>query len=103
MKTAMHLMHGRPAVGLLAESMLHCDIRLAKWEVHFTRNTVVSLRTRPIHCKFETLRLAGDHGRTGTPYNRSSPSVAVEQLSARFAGHAGRIARPAATFTESRL
>lgn len=83
--------------------MLHCDIEGAKWEGHFTRKTIVSLRTRPIHCKFETLRLAGDHGRASTPYNRVSPAASVEQLSARFAGHAGRIARPASVFAESGL
>lgn len=99
----MRIMHGRSAITPVAESMLHCDIEGAKWEGHFTRKTAVSLRTRPIHCKFETLRLAGEHGRSSSPYNRSSPSVAVEQLSARFAGHAGRIARPANSFAESRF
>ena len=99
----MLIAHGRHAVTSIAESMLHCDIHDAKWEGHFTRKTAVSLRARPIHCKFETLRLAGEHGRTSSPYNRSSPSVAVEQLSARFAGHAGRIARPACTFPQSRF
>ncbi len=54
----------------------------------------MSLRTRPIHCKFETLRLAGEHGR--------SAAVSAEQLSARFTGHAGRIARPASIFSEFR-
>lgn len=103
MKSAMQIPHGRHAVTPLAESMLHCDILGAKWEGHFTRTTAVSLRTRPIHCKFETLRLAGEHGRTSSPYNRTSPAASVEQLSARFAGHAGRIARPASVFTESRL
>jgi hypothetical protein len=103
MKSAMQSAHDRHADTTVAESMLHCDIEVGKWEGHFTRKTAVSLRTRPIHCKFETLRLAGEHGRTSSPYNRSSPSVAVEQLSARFAGHAGRIARPACAFAESRF
>jgi hypothetical protein len=62
----------------------------------------VSLRTRPIHCKFETLRLAGEHGRTNSPYNRIGPAVAAEQISARYAGHAGRIARPATIFSDFR-
>lgn len=97
----MRFSHGSPAVIQIAESMLHCDIPDAKWEGHFTRNTIVSLRTRPIHCKFETLRLAGDNGRTSTPYNRISPAASAEQLSARFAGHAGRIARPASVFADS--
>jgi hypothetical protein len=62
----------------------------------------VSLRTRPIHCKFETLRLAGEQGRTNSPYNRIGPAVAAEQISARYAGHAGRIARPATIFSDFR-
>lgn len=99
----MQMMQGRIAAASVAESMLHCDIEPAKWEGHFTRKTAVSLRTRPIHCKFETLRLAGDHGRTSTPYNRTSPAAAAEQLSARFAGHAGRIVRPASVFAENRF
>ncbi|RKE85473.1 hypothetical protein [Rhizobium sp. AG855] len=62
----------------------------------------MSLRTRPIHCKFETLRLAGDQGRTNSPYNRIGPAAALEQLSARYVGHAGRIARPATVFSDFR-
>ncbi|KQW31107.1 hypothetical protein ASE36_02130 [Rhizobium sp. Root274] len=62
----------------------------------------MSLRTRPIHCKFETLRLAGEQGRTNNPYNRIGPAVAAEQISARYAGHAGRIARPATIFSDFR-
>ena len=62
----------------------------------------MSLRTRPIHCKFETLRLASEHGRSASPYNRGSAAVSAEQLSARFTGHAGRIARPASVFSEFR-
>lgn len=62
----------------------------------------MSLRTRPIHCKFETLRLAGEHGRTASPYNRSTSAVSAEQLSARFTGHAGRIARPGTVFSDFR-
>lgn len=62
----------------------------------------MSLRTRPIHCKFETLRLAGEQGRTNSPYNRIGAAVSLEQLSARHAGHAGRIARPATIFSDFR-
>lgn len=62
----------------------------------------MSLRTRPIHCKFETLRLAGETGRGASPYNRSGSGVSAEQLSARFAGQAGRIARPATVFSDFR-
>lgn len=63
----------------------------------------MSLRTRPIHCKFETLRLAGEHGRTASPYNRSTSAVCAEQLSARHSGQAGRIARPASVFADFRV
>lgn len=98
----MQFLQSRAARIGLADSMLHCDIQKAKWEGHFTRKTTVSLRTRPIHCKFETLRLAGEQGRTNTPYNRIGPAVAAEQISARYAGHAGRIARPATIFSDFR-
>jgi hypothetical protein len=98
----MQITQGRTAPARLADSMLHCDKDQAKWEGHFTRKTIVSLRTRPIHCKFETLRLAGEQGRTNSPYNRIGPAVAAEQLSARYAGHAGRIARPATIFSDFR-
>ena len=62
----------------------------------------MSLRTRPIHCKFETLRLAGDPGRTTSPYNRGTSGACSEQLSARHSGQAGRIARPASVFADFR-
>jgi hypothetical protein len=63
----------------------------------------MSLRSRPIHCKFETLRLAGEHGRSSSPYNRAGLSVSLEQLSARSAGRGGRLVRPACSVTEGRL
>lgn len=59
----------------------------------------MTLRTRPTHCKFETLRLAGDFGRVNTPYHRPG-LMATEQLTARFSAHAGRIARPSTPFID---
>lgn len=52
----------------------------------------MTLRTRPLHCKFETLRLAVDAGRSTHPYNRSG-SAAIEQLSARHTERLARVAK----------
>lgn len=62
----------------------------------------MSLRTRPIHCKFETVRLAGEYARTSNPYHRGAALAACEQLSARFTDANGRIARPATVFADFR-
>ncbi|MGL3606507.1 hypothetical protein ACSV9I_08335 [Rhizobium sp. G187] len=62
----------------------------------------MNLRTRPIHCKFETLRLAGEAGRVNAPYHRAG-MTATEQLTARCSAHIGRIARPASPFLDRHL
>ncbi|THV25785.1 hypothetical protein [Peteryoungia ipomoeae] len=62
----------------------------------------MTLRTRPIHCKFETLRLAGDIGRVNAPYHRGG-LAATEQLTARCTSHVGRIARPLTSVVEHSL
>ncbi|QLF71368.1 hypothetical protein FE840_010305 [Peteryoungia desertarenae] len=54
----------------------------------------MTLRTRPLHCKFETLRLAVDAGRSTHPYNRSS-FAAFEQVSARNTERMVRCAKAA--------
>ena len=58
----------------------------------------MTVRTRPMHCKFETLRLALEPMRSGRPYHRCG-SVTNEQLTARVFG---RISRPIALFTDLR-
>lgn len=59
----------------------------------------MTLRTRPIHCKFETLRLSGETGRVNAPYHRGG-LAATEQLTARCTAHIGRVARPLASIFE---
>ncbi len=56
-------------------------------------------RFRPIHCGFETLRLASDPVRATQGYNRLGFAT-NEQMIARGTGIGGRTTRPAAIFTD---
>ncbi|MGF0536727.1 hypothetical protein ACQQ2Q_01950 [Agrobacterium sp. ES01] len=57
----------------------------------------MTTRIRPMHCNFETLRLAGDPATPARGYNRGASST-NEQLSARATSRIGRIVRPAFAF-----
>jgi hypothetical protein len=59
----------------------------------------MSTTRRPIHCRFETLRLASNSGRTTQSYCRNGFAT-NEQMIARGTGASGRIARPAAMFSD---
>ncbi|GEO84413.1 MULTISPECIES: hypothetical protein [Alphaproteobacteria] len=59
------------------------------------------VRARPLHCKFETLRLAAEPLRSGQPYHRFG-SATNEQLTALGLGRATMIARPVALFADFR-
>ena len=61
----------------------------------------MTVRALPIHCKFETLRLAAERQRSGQPYHRFG-SATNEQLSARVLGRVGPITRPSALFCDFR-
>ncbi|MFA1623028.1 hypothetical protein ACDY96_09405 [Rhizobium mongolense] len=54
---------------------------------------------RPIHCGFETLRLASDPARTTQGYSRLGFAT-NEQMIARGTGIGGRTARPSAIFVD---
>jgi hypothetical protein len=54
---------------------------------------------RPIHCRFETLRLANNNGRTTQSYCRNGFAT-NEQMIARGTGASSRIVRPAALFAD---
>ncbi|OWO93615.1 hypothetical protein B5E41_17760 [Rhizobium esperanzae] len=56
-------------------------------------------RFRPIHCGFETLRLAGDQIRSTHGYSCFG-FAANEQMVARGTGINGRTARPNAIFSD---
>ncbi|MBB3135633.1 hypothetical protein FHS26_003379 [Rhizobium pisi] len=56
-------------------------------------------RFRPIHCGFETLRLAGDQVRSTQGYGRFGFAT-NEQMVARGTGVSSRIARPTAIFAD---
>lgn len=58
----------------------------------------MTVRARPMHCKFETLRLAAEPMRSGQPYHRCGLAT-NEQLTARVFG---RISRPIALFADFR-
>jgi hypothetical protein len=58
----------------------------------------MTVRARPMHCKFETLRLAAEPMRNGQPYHRCGLAT-NEQLTARVFG---RISRPIALFADFR-
>ncbi|WP_160005520.1 hypothetical protein [Rhizobium sp. 18055] len=59
----------------------------------------MSTTRRPVHCRFETLRLANNNGRTTQSYSRTGFAT-NEQMIARGTGASGRIARPAAMFAD---
>ena len=59
----------------------------------------MSKRFRPIHCGFETLRLAGGPIRTTQGYSRLGFAT-NEQMIARGTGITGRTTRPAAIFAD---
>lgn len=59
----------------------------------------MNIRFRPIHCGFETLRLAGDQVRSTQGYSRVG-FAANEQMTARGTGISSRIARPTAIFAD---
>ncbi|MBW8284531.1 MAG: hypothetical protein K0M55_13100 [Rhizobium sp.] len=61
----------------------------------------MTVRARPMHCKFETLRLAAEPLRSGQPYHRFG-SATCEQLTARVFARRGTITRPATVFTDFR-
>jgi hypothetical protein len=54
---------------------------------------------RPIHCRFETLRVASDPIRSAQSRNRIGFAT-NEQMIARGTGASGRISRPAAIFAD---
>ncbi|KQV63855.1 hypothetical protein [Rhizobium sp. Root1220] len=54
---------------------------------------------RPIHCGFETLRLANNSVRTTQSHSRIGFAT-NEQMIARGTGASSRIARPAAIFAD---
>ena len=56
-------------------------------------------RFRPIHCGFETLRLAGDHVRSTQGYSRYGFAT-NEQMIARGTGINSRTSRPAMIFAD---
>lgn len=56
-------------------------------------------RFRPIHCGFETLRLASDAVRTTQGYSRFGFAT-NEQMIARGTGISGRATRPTAIFAD---
>ncbi|WP_454848782.1 hypothetical protein [Rhizobium binxianense] len=56
-------------------------------------------RFRPIHCGFETLRLASDAVRTTQGYSRFGFAT-NEQMIARGTGINGRVTRPTAIFAD---
>lgn len=58
----------------------------------------MTVRTRPLHCKFETLRLASEPMRSSQPYHRRGTAT-NEQLTARLFGQLGR---SIATFADLR-
>jgi hypothetical protein len=58
----------------------------------------MTVRTRPLHCKFETLRLAVEPMRSSQPYHRRGTAT-NEQLTARLFG---RLNRPTAPFADLR-
>jgi hypothetical protein len=68
------------------------------WE-ESTGTKAMTTRFRPIHCGFETLRLATEQGRTTQSYSRIGFAT-NEQMIARGTGASGRIARPAAIFAD---
>ncbi len=59
----------------------------------------MTARFRPIHCGFETLRLASEQRRTTQSYSRIGFAT-NEQMVARGTGASGRIARPATIFAD---
>ncbi len=61
----------------------------------------MTVRARPMHCKFETLRLAAEPLRNGQPYHRFG-SATCEQLTARVFARHGMITRPATVFSDFR-
>ena len=61
----------------------------------------MSMRARPIHCKFETLRLASEPVRSGQPYHNFG-SATNEQLTARVFSRLGYASRPIAVFADFR-
>jgi hypothetical protein len=78
--------------------MVHCNINAVSWE-ESKGTKAMSALFRPIHCGFETLRVASDHVRTTQSYNRIGFAT-NEQMVARGTGASGRIARPAAIFAD---
>jgi len=98
----MQFEHGSGAVASIAESMLHCNIGINVLGGTIRQGSLaMTARTRPIHCNFETLRLAGERLRSGHGYHRFG-SATNEQLSARVLGRLGQITRPSAIFTDFR-
>jgi hypothetical protein len=78
--------------------MVHCNINAVSWE-ESKGTKAMSALFRPIHCGFETLRVASDHVRTTQSYSRIGFAT-NEQMVARGTGASGRIARPAAIFAD---
>lgn len=60
----------------------------------------MTIRSRPIHCGFETLRQVGDTTRVAHGYRRQAGTN--EQLIAGATGTSSRLVRPAAIFTDFR-
>jgi len=60
----------------------------------------MTVRFRPIHCGFETLRTASERLRPAHTHRRGP--AANEQMTARGTGISARIARPASIFADFR-
>lgn len=61
----------------------------------------MTVRARPLHCKFETLRLATVSMLSRHPYHRFGCAT-NEQLTARGLGRTGFINRPTVLFSDFR-
>lgn len=61
----------------------------------------MTIRFRPIHSGFETLRIAGMSPRSSEGYHHFG-SATNEQLTARALGRTGSITRPSAIFADFR-
>jgi hypothetical protein len=87
--------------------MKHCKIYAAlqysevSWEEPSSGTKAMTIRFRPIHCGFETLRYAGEPVRSTQGF-RPGGAAANEQMIARGTGISARVARPAAIFTDFR-
>jgi hypothetical protein len=93
-------MHISTAAACVVESLLHCDIHDASWEEPPLGTKAMTIRSRPIHCGFETLRHASEIARPTQGYRRLD--VTNERMIARGTGTSSRLVRPTTMFAEFR-